>query len=44
MKRELTAEAKAAGATDAQTTRTYAESKELYFLEMRRRLVPDSFD
>ena len=44
VKRELTAEAKAAGATDAQTTRTYAESKELYFLEMRRRLVPDSFD
>ncbi|KAB1949602.1 dephospho-CoA kinase [Brevibacterium linens] len=44
VKRELTAEAKAAGATDAQMTRTYAESKELYFLEMRRRLVPDSFD
>ena len=44
VKRELTAEAKAAGATGAQMTRTYAESKELYFLEMRRRLVPDSFD
>ena len=44
VKRELTAEAKAAGATDAQMTRTYAESKDLYFLEMRRRLVPDSFD
>ncbi|WP_167196478.1 dephospho-CoA kinase [Brevibacterium pigmentatum] len=44
VKRELAAEAKAAGVTDAQMTRTYAESKELYFLEMRRRLVPDSFD
>ncbi|WP_169252335.1 dephospho-CoA kinase [Brevibacterium sp. 'Marine'] len=44
VKRELVAEAKADGGTNAQMIRTYAESKEPYFLQMRRRLVPDSFD
>ena len=44
MKRELMAAAQAADGTDEQKTEAYAESKEPYFLEMRRRLVPDSFD
>jgi dephospho-CoA kinase len=44
LKRARLAEAKAAGKTSGQMIRTYAESKEPYFLQMRRRLVPDSFD
>ncbi|WP_166824606.1 dephospho-CoA kinase [Brevibacterium limosum] len=44
VKRARIAEAKANGGTNPETIRTYAESKEPYFLEMRRRLVPDSFD
>ena len=44
VKRELMAAAQAADGTDEQKTEAYAESKEPYFLEMRRRLVPDSFD
>ncbi|AZU00885.1 dephospho-CoA kinase [Brevibacterium linens] len=44
LKRDRVAEAKAAGGTNGQMIRTYAESKEPYFLQMRRRLVPDSFD
>ncbi|MGC2941542.1 MULTISPECIES: dephospho-CoA kinase [unclassified Brevibacterium] len=43
VKSDRLAAAKAKGGTDAQMMRTYAESKEPYFLEMRRRLVPDSF-
>lgn len=44
LKRELMALAQEQGGTDSQITRSYAESKEPYFLSMRRRLVPDSFD
>ncbi|UVI34467.1 dephospho-CoA kinase [Brevibacterium spongiae] len=44
LKCDRIAEAKANGETDAEMIRAYAESKEPYFLEMRRRLVPDSFD
>ena len=44
MKRDRLADAKAAGGTNGQMIRTYAESKEPYFLQMRRRLVPDSFN
>lgn len=44
LKRDRLAEAKATGGTNGQMMRTYAESKEPYFLQMRRRLVPDSFD
>ncbi|TNM58200.1 dephospho-CoA kinase [Brevibacterium sediminis] len=44
LKRDRLAEAKAVGGTNGQMMRTYAESKEPYFLQMRRRLVPDSFD
>ncbi|GAA1505695.1 dephospho-CoA kinase [Brevibacterium permense] len=44
LKRDRVAEAKAAGGTNGQMIRAYAESKEPYFLQMRRRLVPDSFN
>jgi dephospho-CoA kinase len=44
LKRDLIASSLAGVATDAAATNAYAEAKEEYFLEMRRRLVSDSFD
>ena len=44
IKSELLALAQDQGGTEAEIGQAYAESKEPYFLRMRRRLVPDSFD
>lgn len=43
LKRELVARAREHGGTTAEVTRIYAESKEPYFVQLRRRLAPDSF-